>query len=195
MPAWTIALVRTIERVNYRVGRFAMYLLFVLMGILLYSSVTTAVGAPSLWTLELAQFAMVAYYILGGPYSMQIGAHVRMDLFYANWSPYGKAALDAFTVFALMAYIGVMIWGAVDSLVYSLSLRWTPVDVSWLPFDIPWPKTGFMERSPTAWRPYLWPIKVVMLFGFVLMFLQALAQLIRDIAVIRGNEIEEFVAK
>jgi TRAP-type mannitol/chloroaromatic compound transport system permease small subunit len=193
MPAWTIALVRIIERVNYRVGRCAMYLLFVLMAILLWSSVSTAAGAPSLWTLEMAQFAMVAYYILGGPYSMQMGAHVRMDLFYASWTPYKKAILDAFTVFALMVYLGVMLWGAIDSTVYSLGLKWVPWDVSWLPFDIPWPQTGFMERNPTAWRPYLWPIKVLMCVGFTLMLLQALAQLTRDIAIIRGDTIEEFV--
>jgi TRAP-type mannitol/chloroaromatic compound transport system permease small subunit len=194
VPDWSRAFVRTVERLNYRVGRFAMYLLFVLMGILLWSSVSTAVGTPSLWTLEMAQFVMVAYYILGGPYSMQMGSHVRMDLFYANWSPYRKAMLDAFTVLALIFYLGVMVWGAVDSIVYSLGLKWSWVDVEWLPFDLPRPQTGFMERSPTAWRPYLWPIKAILVLGFVLMLLQALAQLVRDIAVLRGDTIEDYVA-
>lgn len=192
MAPWTSAFVRRIERLNYRVGRFAMYLLFVLMGILLWSMLTNISGSPSRWTLEMAQFTMVAYYILGGPYSMQIGAHVRMDLFYANWSPNKKAWLDAFTVFALMVYLGVMVWGGIDSTVYSLGLKWTAVDLAWLPFDIPWPRTGFMERSPTAWRPYLWPIKVLICTGLTLMLLQALAQLIRDIAIIRGAAIPEF---
>jgi TRAP-type mannitol/chloroaromatic compound transport system permease small subunit len=193
MPRSLVAFVRIVERVNYRVGRFAMYLLFVLMGILLWSTLTNSFARPSLWTLEMAQFTMVAYYILGGPYSMQIGAHVRMDLFYAKWSPWKKATLDAFSVFALLIYLGVMLWGAIDSTVYSLGLKWVAWDVPGLPFDIPWPQTGFMERSPTAWRPYLWPIKVLMCVGFLLMLLQALAQLIRDIAVIRGETIEEFV--
>lgn len=193
MPRLLVGFVRAVERLNYRVGRMAMYLLFVLMAILLWSSVTTAAGAPALWTLEMAQFTMVAYYILGGPYSMQMGSHVRMDLFYAGWSPYRKAVLDAFTVLVLIFYLGVMVWGAVDSMIYSLGLRWSWVDVSWLPFDLPRPQTGFMERSPTAWRPYLWPIKLVLIVGFLLMFLQALAQLVRDIAVIRGATIEEFV--
>ena len=38
LPAALCAYVRWVERLNYRVGRVAMYLLFVLMGILLYSS-------------------------------------------------------------------------------------------------------------------------------------------------------------
>ena len=84
MPNWAIAYVRGVEAVNYRLGRFAMYLLFVLMAVLMWSTATKLSGRPSLWTLEMAQFIMVAYYILGGPYSMQLGSHVRMDLFYAT---------------------------------------------------------------------------------------------------------------
>jgi len=83
-----------------------------------------------------------------------------------------------------------MIWGAWDSTVYSLGLRYQPIDVVWLPFDIPWARTGFLERAPTAFRPYLWPVKSVMLLGFFLMLLQAIACLIRDIATIRGEAIK-----
>lgn len=50
------------------------------MGILLWSSITKIANIPSLWTLEMAQFTLVAYYLLGAPYSMQLGANVRMDL-------------------------------------------------------------------------------------------------------------------
>jgi TRAP-type mannitol/chloroaromatic compound transport system permease small subunit len=180
MPRWSIAFVRFIDRLNYRVGRFAMYLLFVLMAILMWSTVTKAVSTPSLWTLEMAQFVMVAYYILGGPYSMQMGSHVRMDLIYARWDMRRKAWTDAFTVFALIIYLGVMLWGASDSLSYSLGLKWP--DGSLLP------EIGRLERSPTAWRPHLWPIKMVLFIGFLLMLLQSIAYLIRDIAIIRGED-------
>ena len=54
-----------------------MYGLFVIFGVLLWSSISKTFFLPSLWTLEIAQFAMVAYYILGGPFSLQIGANVR----------------------------------------------------------------------------------------------------------------------
>ncbi|MCU0911964.1 MAG: C4-dicarboxylate ABC transporter, partial [Rhodobacteraceae bacterium] len=65
MPRALIGYVRFVDAVNRRVGRFAMYLLFVLMGILLWSAATkigSDLGAPvnpSLWTLEMAQFVMV----------------------------------------------------------------------------------------------------------------------------------------
>ena len=168
MPRIAIGLVRLIDRLNYGVGRMAMYLLFVLMGILMWSTISKAAFTPSLWTLEMAQFVMVAYFVLGGPYAMQMGSHVRMDLFYAQQSPVRRAWWDAITVLALIFYLGVMLWGAIDSTMYSLQ---------------------YNERSPTAWRPYLWPIKVILCIGFLLMLLQALAALIRDIATIRGETI------
>ncbi|MFG6081005.1 TRAP transporter small permease subunit [Paracoccus litorisediminis] len=168
MPGWAIAYVQRIEAVNYRIGRFAMYLLFVIMGILLWSSVTKIIKLPSLWTLEMAQFTLVAYYLLGAPYSMQLGANVRMDLMYARMPLRRQALWDMFTVFCLIFYLGVMLWGAVDSTVYSLSVG---------------------ERAPSAWRPPLWPIKFIITISFALMILQALAHLIRDIAILRGVEI------
>lgn len=189
LPRAILRFVRVVDAMNHGIGRFAMYLLFALMAVLMWSSISKVVSTPSLWTLEVAQFIMVAYYILGGPYSMQQGAHVRMDLLYERWSPKKRAAWDSVTVFALIFYLGVLLWGAIDSTVYSLGLKYTPIDVSWLPFDIPWAKTGFMERAPTSFRPYLWPVKVIMCIGMVLMILQALSCLFRDIATIRGEVI------
>jgi TRAP-type mannitol/chloroaromatic compound transport system permease small subunit len=168
MPRAAIVFVRLVDRLNYGVGRFAMYLLFVLMAILMWSTLSKALFTPSLWTLEMAQFVMVAYYILGGPYAMQAEGHVRMDLFYAKQSPVRRAWWDAFTVMALIFYLGVMLYGALDSTVYAFE---------------------YNERSPTAWRPYMWPIKVILCIGFTLMLLQALSSLIKDIANIRGETV------
>jgi TRAP-type mannitol/chloroaromatic compound transport system permease small subunit len=179
LPRPLIAFVRLTDRLNYGVGRFAMYLLFALMAILMWSSISKAFFNPSLWTLEMAQFVMVAYYILGGPYAMQMGAHVRMDLFYAKQSPKTRAVWDGFTVFAVAFYLIVLIWGAAESFGYSLGLKWDGI----------WPQIGRLERSATAWRPYLWPIKLVMLTGFTLMLLQAISAFIRDLATIRGETI------
>jgi TRAP-type mannitol/chloroaromatic compound transport system permease small subunit len=138
------------------------------MAILMWSTLSKALFTPSLWTLEMAQFVMVAYYILGGPYAMQAEGHVRMDLFYAKQSPVRRAWWDAFTVMALIFYLGVMLYGALDSTVYAFE---------------------YNERSPTAWRPYMWPIKVILCIGFTLMLLQALSSLIKDIATIRGETV------
>ncbi|MEQ9590641.1 MAG: TRAP transporter small permease subunit [Parvibaculaceae bacterium] len=164
MPRFVSVYVRTVDAINYRIGRVMMYGIFVMMGILLWSSISKTFFLPSLWTLELAQFAMVTYYILGGPYSIQLGSNVRMDLFYGNWSVRKKAWFDSFTVLLLIFYLGVLLYGAIDSTSYSLQ---------------------YGERNPTAWRPYLWPIKSIMTVGFFLMLLQATSELLKDIAEIR----------
>jgi len=143
-----------------------MYGIFLMMAILLWSSISKTFFLPSLWTLEVAQFSMVAYYMLGGAYSIQLGSNVRMDLFYGEWSDIKKAWFDAFTVLFLIFFLGVLLWGGVESTQYSLK---------------------YNERSPTAWRPYMWPVKIFMCIGIFLMLLQAIAEFFKDIAKIKGE--------
>lgn len=168
MPRFMSRYVAVVDAINYRIGRVAMYGIFVLIGILLWSSFSKVFFQPSLWTLEMAQFAMVAYYILGGPYCLQRGSDVRMDLFYSTWTDRQRAWVDAFTIFFLLFYLGVLLYGAIDSTVYAFE---------------------YDERSYSAWRPYMWPIKVLMCIGIVLMLLQAISELIKDIAKIKGVKI------
>lgn len=198
---------RGVEAINRKIGRITMYLIFVMMAVLLYSSFskvvadltgysdpTVAVNLPNFWTLETAQFIMVAFYILGGPYSLQLGSNVRMDLLYGSWSDRTKAWADAITVLAMMFFLGVLLYGGLASLAYSLGYYGAEPMVFYreLITSVFTGQSGEVlgrfERSPTAWRPYLWPIKTIMCFGFVLMLLQASAELIKDIARIRGEQ-------
>ena len=198
MPRVIRGYVRAIDALNRFIGRIAMYLIFVLVGVLLWSSVSKTFFNPSLWTLETAQFVMVAYYVLGGPYSIQLGSNVRMDLFYGNWSIRTKAWVDAFTVLFLMFYLGVLFYGAVSSTAYALGyFGMEPFAFFWDLFatlvtgglDAAGEKLGYLERSPTAWRPWLWPVKTLLCLGVFLMFLQTLAELFRDIGILRGDEL------
>ncbi len=162
------AYVRVVDRGNRWIGRIVMYGIFVMMAILLWSSISKTFFLPSLWTLEMAQFAMVAYYILGGPYAVQMGSNVRMDLLYSELSDRRKAQIDAITVLFLIVYLVFMLWGGWDSLMYSFQYGG--------------------ERSPTAWRPYLWPIKTIMVTGIFLMLLQAISECFKDVLRLRGHD-------
>ena len=195
MPRWIHAYVRAIDTLNRWIGRFAMYLIFALIGVLLWSSVSKTFFTPSLWTLETAQFVMVAYYILGGPYSLQMGSNVRMDLFYGGWSIRTKALFDAFTVFFLMFYLWMLFYGAVSSTAYAFGyFGLEPFQFFWDLFKTlvtegvsgAQEKIGYLERSSTAWRPLLWPVKTILCLGVFLMLLQCLAELFRDIGRLRG---------
>ncbi len=168
MPGPLITYVHWVEAVNHRIGRVAMWGLFALMAVLLWGAIARAGGAPQIWTDEMAQFLLLGYFFLGGAYSLQMGSAVRMDLLYARWSDRTRAAVDAITIFTLIAYLGVLLWGGVESTAYALE---------------------YAERRRGLWRPYMAPIKIVMCFGLVMMILQCTAFLIRDIARLRGREI------
>ncbi len=198
MPRAVLRYIRWVDAMNRFIGRIAMYLIFVLVGVLLWSSISKVAFLPSMWTLETAQFVMVAYYVLGGPYSIQMGSNVRMDLFYGGWTPKQKAWMDAFTVLFLMFYLGVLLYGAMGSLAYSLGYfgmkPWEFYGDLVAAFFTGGPAaagevTGYMERSSTAWRPFMWPVKLILSLGVFLMMLQVLAEFFRDIARIRGVEV------
>jgi len=163
------AYVRAVDRMNRFIGRCAMYLIFVMLGVLLYSSLSKALFEPAMWTLETAQFLMVAYFLLGGAYSMQLDAHVRMDLLYGRWSPRTRAWLDVLTVAFLLFYLGVLLYGGVSSTQYAIE---------------------YDETSYSSWSPRMAPIKVLMVIGIALMLLQAIAMFFKDVAIIRGERLE-----
>lgn len=182
--------IKFIDAVNYRMGRVVMYGIFVMIGILLWSSISKLFFMPSSWTLEVAQFAMVAYYMLGGPYSIQMGSNVRMDLFYAEWTTRRKAQIDCMTVMFLLFYLGVLLYGALGSTAYSFGYYGKEPFSFLLGLATGFEDVGRLERSPTAWRPVLWPIKVTMSVGIFLMLLQAISELLKDIIKLREEEAE-----
>ena len=181
--------IKYVDGLNYYIGRVVMYGIFVMVGILLWSTISKVALVPSLWTLEMAQFALVTYYLLGGPYSLQLGSNVRMDLFYHDWSDRRKAGFDACTVLFLIFYLGVLLYGGLGSTAYSLGY-WGDEPLAFFTGLLTGEeKIGRLERSSTAWRPYIWPVKTIMVVGFFLMLLQAISELFKDIARLRGQEI------
>ena len=161
--------VRGVDTFNRWVGRFAMRLIFVMAAIMLYAILSRLVlGQPVNWVMEMSQFLLCSYYLLGGAYSLQLDAHVRMDLFYGRLSPRRRAATDAFTILFVMFYLGVLVWGGFWSTEYSWS---------------------FNQKNYTAWAPPMWPIKAIMTFGIFLMLLQAISCFLKDVAIARGKPI------
>ena len=85
MPSIIKYYVNTIDYISLKTGRATMYLVFVMMFILILSFVTrNIINIPLIWIIEMAQFVMTGYYLLGGGYSMLTDDHVRMDLIYSK---------------------------------------------------------------------------------------------------------------
>jgi len=144
-----------------------MYLVFVMIGILIFAALSrTVLDVPHIWVVEMAEFTMAAYYFLGGAYSMNLKAHVRMDLLYGRWSPKRRAITDAVTSFFLIFYLLVLLFGAISSTEYAIQ---------------------YGQKNYSSWAPYLAPIKITMTFGVILMLLQAVATFFKDLAKARGE--------
>ena len=170
MPQAIKAYVRYVDAFNRTIGRMTMYMVFLMIGILLFGSISRFFfNLPFLWVVEMAQFTMAAYYLLGGGYSMQLEGHVRMDVLYERWPVKKRAFVDSITAFCLVFYLGVLLYGGLSSTEYALQ---------------------YGQKNYSAWAPYMAPIKIIMTFGVFLMLLQAFAVFFRDIATATGKEIE-----
>ena len=161
--------VSVVDYICERVGRFVMYGIFLMMFLLILSFITrNIINFPLMWIIEMAQFTITAYYLLGGGYSMLTDDHVRMDLFYGKLSKKGKAKMDIFTSFFLIFYLAILFFGSITSLIYTLETK---------------------QKLFTAWAPYVWPIKTLMLIGILLMLLQAFSSLFKNIANVKNRKI------
>ena len=158
--------IKFIDYISLKTGWATMYLVFVMMFILILSFVTrNIINFPLMWIIEMAQFTITAYYLLGGGYSMLSDDHVRMDLFYGKLSKKGKAKMDIFTSIFLIFFLAILFFGSITSLIYTIETN---------------------QKLFTAWAPYVWPIKSLMLIGILLMLLQAFSTLFKDIAKVKN---------
>ena len=169
MPKFIKYYINLIDFISLKTGRATMYLVFVMMFILILSFVTrNIINIPLIWIIEMAQFVMTGYYLLGGGYSMLTDDHVRMDLIYSKLKDKTKALLDSLTSVFLVFYLVVLFYGSISSLTYTIETN---------------------QRLFTAWAPYVWPIKSIMTFGIMLMLLQSIAIFFKDLAKVLGREI------
>ena len=144
-------------------------LIFLMVATLLLDAVTRNVlNIPIHWAIEFTQFTLAAYYFMGGPITLKNNEHVRMDLWYANLSDRGKARLDLVTVWCMIFYLGVMLFGSISSLQYAIETN---------------------ERRFSMWNPSTIPIKALLTVCLVLMLLQAVALVFKHIATLRGERL------
>jgi len=169
VPKFIVNYVKVVDYLSTRFGRLAMYLIFVMIATLLINAFTrNIINLPLSWCIEMAQFTMTAYYIVGGPYSMQLDSHVRMDLLYSRFSPKNQARLDSFTAIFLVVYLVCLLIGAISSTMYAIE---------------------YDQRKFSQWNPSMIPIKVIMVVGIFLMLLQAISTFFKDLAKSRGIEL------
>ena len=113
----------------------------------------------SVWAQELEWHLLAALILLGMSHALQRGDNVRVDLFYARYSPRLKRVVDVISALLLIAVAVAFI---------QLSLGYVEQSRS------------IMEGSPDPGGiPYRWAVKALIPLGYGLLVLQQLAHLLR----------------
>jgi len=125
---------------------------------------------PTTWGTELSTMIYGVYVIAGGAYALLYAEHVRMDLLYSRWSKRTKAIVDSCTFPFFFLLCGVLLW---KSGVYG------------------WESVLRLEHSiRTPWAPPLYPWKMTIPVAALLILLQGMSKLIRDVTfAIKGREL------
>ena len=128
-------------------------------------------GAPTIWSYEVTYFLYGSHFLLGAAYTLHLKSHIRIDIFYQNISPRGRAIVD--TVGYLVFFFPVL-----------LLLVYAGAAFTFQSFEMS-EKSGL---SP--WRPYLYPYKAVLVIAISLLFLQGIAEFIRNAShALKGKEL------
>jgi TRAP-type mannitol/chloroaromatic compound transport system permease small subunit len=122
------------------------------------------------WPLELQWYLFAAAVMLGTSYTLKRNEHVRVDLIYSQLSDRGRLWVDLFGLtFFLMPACILFTW-----------LSWTTLFYpSWL----------VMEHSMNSGGLARYPIKLIVPFGFFMLSLQGLSEIIKRIGALRGKMI------
>ena len=159
---------RIIDAVNEKFGTAATWL--VLFAVLI--STGNAISrytfnlASNAW-LELQWYMFAAMVFFGGPYVLKINGHVRVDVFYSGRLERTRLWIDIIgCVLFLLPFCAVFLY-----------FTWPWFVESWRINEGPSNPGGLIR----------WPVKLILPVGFALMMLQALSELIKRIAALRGR--------
>ena len=162
--------VRAIESLNIVIGSLTAVGLLILIALVVWEVfLRYVVNAQTTWGNELITYLFSGYILLGGGYTLLHRDHVAMDIIYAQLSPRKKAILDVLTAGFVLIYCLVLLQ-----------------------------QTGIMtyeaweseQRTGTDWVPPLYPVYAAMPIGALLLLLQAIAKLFRDLyTTITGDDL------
>ena len=160
-------LANTIDKLNAAIGRGAAWLALVIV-VLQFALVVAryVFSLGSIWLSETVIYAHAALFLLAGAWTLQLGGHVRVDIFYADARPRTKAWIDLIGALALLFPVMlVLLW-----------LSWPYAARSW----------AVLERSQEAsGLPLVFVLKSFIPAFAVLMALQGVAQVARAAIVLR----------
>ena len=156
-----------VDRFNSRLGRLLALSIFLVTAVVIYEVfLRGALGQPTTWANETTIYLSACAYLLSGGYALAHRRHVRIDLLYDRLAPRTRARLDLFTFIFFFIYVGALIW-------VGTTLAWS----------------SFLEGEGTGtpWNPRIWPVKFAIPLAGLLLLLQGVSNLLRDLGVARAE--------
>jgi TRAP-type mannitol/chloroaromatic compound transport system permease small subunit len=162
-----LGLSRVIDRINGAIGRAVSWAILLAVLVSAGNAVTRKVFnvSSNAW-LEAQWYLYGAAFLLAASLTLQQNEHIRIDIVYGLWSRRVQHWIDLLGhIFFLLPFVVLM------------DLYLGPyVLLSW--------RSG--EVSNNAGGLILWPAKSLLLVGFVMLTVQALSEIVKKIAVMRG---------
>ena len=157
------------------IDRFNRLFALVASVLVLLSCLISAGNAASRYLLSISsnawleiQWQMFAgIFLLGAPYVLQLNEHVRVDILYNGYSARRKLWVDVFGILLFLFPVTFMMF--IEGLGF---------------FQASFVRN---EMSSNAGGLPLWPVKFLLPFGFLLLLLQGVSELIKRVAALRGH--------
>jgi TRAP-type mannitol/chloroaromatic compound transport system permease small subunit len=155
---------RVISYINGVAGEFVAYWSVIAVFVYYYEVIARYVfNSPTNWAHESMFLMFGMQYLIAGGFVLREGAHVRVDVIYNHFSNRTKAMVDVITsIFFFIFMLTLLVTG------------WTFFYDSY----------EVNEVSISEWGIQYWPIKLALSIGALLLLIQGVAQLIKDILVV-----------
>ena len=190
-----------IDRLSLFTGEFAAYWAVIAVMVYYYEVIARYVfNAPTNWAHEGMYLMFGMQYLIAGAYAMLTESHVRVDIFYAPLPRRKKAWTDLVTSIFFFIFAGTLLFTAYTFAMDSLAVPTGNALISDYArgsiglgelvagFDadqITDPRIRWGELSFNEWEIPLWPMKWVMVLGGVLLVLQGISKLAKDVRTLR----------
>jgi TRAP-type mannitol/chloroaromatic compound transport system permease small subunit len=162
-----LSLSRGIDAVNAHIGRAVKWLILAAVLVSTINAIIRKVfdNSSNAW-LELQWYLFGAVFMLAAAYTLQRNEHIRIDVLSSRFSKRLRDWIDLVChIVILVPFTVLMIWLCV-------------------PFVVESYQSG--EISMNAGGLIVWPAKAFILAGFILLFAQALSEIIKRYAVLAG---------
>ena len=163
-----LPLARLIDRVNEAIGKAVMWLIFVAVLVSAGNAVIRKVFnmSSNSW-LELQWYLFGGAFLLASAYTLKQNEHIRIDIFYGTRTRRTQHWIDL---------IGHMLF----TLPFVTLMAWMLIPYAWAAYRIG-------QISTNSGGLIIWPARALLAAGFLLLVFQAVSEIIKKIAVMRGE--------